>query len=344
MLFTHIVFCSASDCVSRESSPGSSFLNISFALLLGAAYIYLGATLEGLVNGAPPSWGIAFFAILLGAYRALYWIPYQLSGGRALGESSRTSLVYEVIIALMPAFAGLTLIAVPFAPLRLLFGAAVFAAISLIPLIAVKDSSENFSWSYGRSLSEFLADRHTALRIESILQGIQGAVLFLVWPLAIFLIVGSDYQLLGYILTATLVAVLFLRTFWRGFMRKTGLEHSTTAHVATSVSGWALRLFAWTPVVIFIADSYSHATAPRRTFTLDASVLEQAADSGSFVDEYTALKEIGLACGRIIIAAVFAVLLFATTLPVAFATVLIVAALASAASIILERRVAPSRY
>src|SRR3989344_8736838 len=48
------------------------------ALLAGAAYVSLGATLNNTFNGEPVGWGIAVFAILLGAYRALYWIPYQL--------------------------------------------------------------------------------------------------------------------------------------------------------------------------------------------------------------------------------------------------------------------------
>src|SRR3989344_5968135 len=93
-------------------------------ILAGIAYVYLGATLADTFNGNPAGWGIAVFALLQGAYRALYWVPYELRASTENHDRSRLPVMYEVLIALMPAFAGVTMATVEFPHLRLLFGSA----------------------------------------------------------------------------------------------------------------------------------------------------------------------------------------------------------------------------
>src|SRR3989338_11144107 len=115
---------------------GSKHSLVFGALLAGAAYVALGATLYGIIDGEPIGWGMAVFAVLLGAYRALYWIPYQLRASTEIHGRTRLPAVYEVLIALMPAFAGITMAVVPYAPLRLLFGSAVLIGMSLVPVVA----------------------------------------------------------------------------------------------------------------------------------------------------------------------------------------------------------------
>ena len=308
------------------------------ALLASAAYIYLGAALGDTLNSEPLGWGIVIFALLLGAYRAIYWIPYQLQATTDSRERFRIPIIYETVIALMPAFAGATLVLLPFAPLRLLFGAALLLIVSIIPLIYLHDAVEGFSWNYGETFQQLFAGRHRTILSSSFIQGLQGAVLFLLWPIAAFLIVGSDYETLGIVLSATLLAVMILRWFYRWFSRGTVLENSAPIHATFSVSGWILRLFAGTPFAIFFADSYSYVSEPKRAYNIDPFVFEQSADQGSFIDEYTALKEMGLALGRIFASLLFGLFLLWTTLAFAFACMLILAAIASVASVIIERR------
>ena len=121
-------------------------------------------------------------------------------------------------------------------------------------------------------------------------------------------------------------------------------EQSILVQVVFSVSGWAMRLFVGSPVGVVLADSYSHTSAGRSSHSIDAPAFEQSADQGSFVDEITALKEMGLALGRIGACAIFALLLVWTTLPIAFASMLILAGVASAVSIIMERPVVPAAF
>ena len=306
------------------------------AVVAGAAFIYLGATLSDTLNGEPIGWGIVVFAILLGAYRALYWVPYQL-GATSDGARSRLPIVYELVIAFMPAFAGATMVSFPEAPQSLLYGASVFCLLSLFPILNFEDLSERFEWGYFETFNQFYAIKHRRLLAASFTQGIQGATLFLLWPIAVYLIVGSDYQTLGAIVSATLVVSVIWRGYYRRLAQRAGIEHSTSVNVAFSVFGWMLRFFAGTPVAVFLADSYSHISSPRPAYIIDALTFEQASDSGSFIDEYTVLKEIGLALGRIGICVLFALLLGIFSIQIAFAFALILTAVASGASVIMER-------
>ena len=314
------------------------------AIMASTAYIYLGATLADTFNGNPAGWGIAIFALLLGAYRALYWVPYQLRASVDGHDRSRLPIVYEVLIALMPAFAGITMATVPDAHLRLLFGSAVLIGVSLVPIVALKDIYEKFSWHYVGSFQQLFKSRNRRILGASLGGGLQGMVLFLIWPISVFLIVGSDYKTLGAILSATFLAILLLRYLYRKFARKMQFEQSILVQVVFSVSGWAMRLFVGSPVGVVLADSYSHTSAPRSSHSIDALAFEQSADQGSFVDELTALKEMGLAIGRIGACAIFALLLVRTTLGIAFASMLILAGIASAVSIIMERPVVSTGF
>jgi len=306
-------------------------------LVAAAAYISLGATLYGTLGGEPAGWGIAVFAILLGAYRALYWVPYQLRASTEVHCRSRLPIVYEVLIAFMPAFAGITMAVVPYAPLRLLFGSAVLIGVSLVPILALRDYFERFAWNYFETFGQLFKRSNRRLLSASLNGGLQGAVLFLMWPILVFFIVGSNYKTLGAILSATFLAILLLRYMYRKIARRMKFEHSTAVNVAFSMSGWLMRLFVGSPVSVVFADSYSHISSPRGSHSIDTLAFEQSADNGSFIDEYTALKEIGLAIGRIGACVIFGFLTVWTTLPIAFASMLVLAGIASAVSIIMER-------
>ena len=98
---------------------------------------------------------------------------------------------------------------------------------------------------------------------------------------------------------------------------------------------WIARLVVATPLGVVSVDSYFYTTAPRR-LGVDALSFEQAADGATFVDEYTALKEIALGLGRIAACLFGAAVSLSISLPVAFLAVFIVAAVASGASVLLR--------
>jgi len=318
----------------RTSSRRSLVWGVVFAT---AAFVLLGATFSGTFAAISPAWGVAYFAILFGIYRALYFVPYQLIRAATPKDEFRMPVIYEILVALMPLFAGLTITTVPFGILHIVFGTATLIAFSLLPALWVTDRHERFSWPYVYTFKQILNRNHSGLVVQSFFDGLEGAALFLVWPLAIFLILGSSYGTLGVVFSLTLLFILLSRRLFRRLLSTFRIEGSVPVRVVINVSGWVMRFAAGTPVGVIVADAYSYATQHPRGTSVDPFAFEQSADRGAFVDEYTALKEIVLCVGRIAMCIVIGALALAVPLPIAFAAALALAAFASGISVMLAR-------
>ncbi|MBI2610379.1 hypothetical protein HYW60_00370 [Candidatus Kaiserbacteria bacterium] len=306
------------------------------ALTAACAFVVLGASFSGFFN-SPALWGLALFATLLGLYRALYFVPYKLvSAGPSTIAHAHT--YFEVLLALMPLFAGLTLVGTQSAPARLLFGAGAIIVLASVIAYLIPDTRERFSWPYIYTFKQLFRKKNQELVLQSLLEGMQGAALFLIWPLAIFLIVEWSYVMLGVVFSVTLLAILLMRRFYLWFSHRISVHDSPIVHTVVAVSGWIARLAAGTPVGIIIADVYSYSTLPERGTRVDPTTFEHVSDRGAFLDEYTALKEIGLALGRIMLCVLVFFLAFAFVLPVVLAIALSIAAVASGISVLVARR------
>ncbi|MEK7509335.1 MAG: hypothetical protein AAB605_01325 [Patescibacteria group bacterium] len=284
---------------------------------------------------------VAGFVVLGGIHRALYWVPYATVLERE--GTSRASFVREAAIALMPLCGGLALV-VPGGAAALFVIVVITILLSLFPLTFVREGYERFVWSFGETFAALFARANRGLLFTSFLDGVQGVTLLLFWPLAVFFIVGQSYVLLGTILSATLLITFLARRVIRRVLTALGLERSVLTLAIVVFSSWVLRLVAGTPLQVFIADVYYHGGIPARRFGIDARAFEQTADAGHFVDEYTALKEMGMALGRITACALFAVLLLFGSAPVAFGVCILAAGIAAAASVLISHRMAKSVY
>ena len=146
---------------------------VKHSLIMGAclaalSFVVLGATLTGYFS-SPLGWGLVLFGIFLGAYRALYWIPYRL---QATDVGAKQYALFELLIALMPAFAGATLATVFLSSLRLLFGAAGLMVLSIVPVLFLRDFGERFQWGYAETFQKLFDAKY---RILSCRAGALGA-------------------------------------------------------------------------------------------------------------------------------------------------------------------------
>ena len=340
---TQIITLAATPIAAAHLRRGTKHSLMWGVVFCTAGFVTLGATLSGAFS-FPPLFGLAGFAVLLGVYRALYFIPYRLIESATLKPHFHVRMVLEVLIALMPLFAGLTIAGLVDAPLRLLYGAAALFVLSLLPALFLPSMGERFSWPYTYTIAQLWKRKNHALVLHSMFDGIQGATLFIVWPLAIFLILEGSYLTLGLVFTSTLLFVMLLRKMYGWIANRLLLEESSPVHVAIAVSGWVLRLAAGSPIGIIVADVYAYAAQPARSTSADPFVFEQNADRGSFLDEYTALKEMSLALGRIMVCALLVFLAFAVPLTLVFAVSLAVSAIVSAINMVLGKRLTQGTF
>lgn len=340
---TQFITLVATPVAAAHLRRGTKHSLIWGVLFCAAAFVMLGATLSGVFSYSSLT-GLVAFSVFLGAYRALYFIPYKLIESSTPKPHFHVRALLEVLIALMPLFAGLTIAGVVDSPLRLLFGAAAFFALSMIPALFLPSLRERFSWSYTYTIAQLWRRKNHALVLHSIFDGIQGATLFLVWPLAIFLIIEGSYFTLGFIFTTTLLFVMLMRKTFGWIANRMQLQPSSPVYSFVAISGWVARLAAGTPIGIIVADVYSYGAQPANATSADPFVFEQGADRGSFLDEYTALKELALALGRIMVCAFVIFLVFSVPLTAVFAITLGISGIVSAINLILGRHLATTSF
>jgi hypothetical protein len=283
---------------------------IEAALFAALGYTMLGASLSGIWRGAYIPLALTGFAVLMGLYRAFYWLPYEaeLHESRAV----RRSTWREVFIALMPLAAGVTIMQNAEAPLWVLFTGAIMMLLSGLPLRRVRDVHEKLEWSYRRVFAEFAAAEHRDLIRGALLEGALGTALLFLWPIAIYIIVGWSYGILGLVLSASFIAAIIGRRFVRGSVRELSLHRSPVVTALLVTTPWIFRMSIASPLAVVLVDSYFYTTTPTK-LGMDPVAFEQASDAGYFLDEYTAIKEIGQAIGRLAMSLLVA--LFALILP-----------------------------
>lgn len=301
----------------RNGAKRMMVFSISF---LSLAYIGLAVSLAGLL-GESTALGFLLFSLALGAYQAMYWIPYSVEYD-AVGRNAQNFISKELLLAMMPILAGIALFDDPFAPISLLFGMVGLFMVSLLPLIHVPEQYEGFSWSFQETFGELIEPAHRHFVASSLASGFEGTLLLLFWPIAIFLILGGSFPLFGILMGFTLLVSLILKD-----AGQTAHASSPLLAAAHAASTWIIRIFVITPVSLMLVETYGSGVPGTRS---DHFATEQRGDNGSYIDELSALKEISLALGRLL-AALFAALLlgflpYDTVLPTLFLCAAIIAA------------------
>lgn len=305
----------------------------------GVAFFSLGcaslALSLGTTTGASVTLGAFAFAVCVGAYRALYWVPYRAHGAvRSLPLP--LYILTELLTTLVPFLGGIMLVS--YGAPWVLWAAAVLAALSLLSLAGSSEAHEMFAWGYTETFRRLFARENTRLVAASLIEGMEAAALFFLWPLTIFLLVGGNLFVVGAIMSATLLFSLLVRLVLHHMHARYGEPLPDYLLSAIGLSGWLLRLGVVTPIQIIAVDVFQNVANRGRLSSLDTSVFGQNADRGSFVDEYSALKEMGLAIGRVLLALFVIVIAFYMDTPHVLAMSFLVAAMLFAAHHIVARR------
>jgi len=316
---------------ARSLGHGARRALIAATIVAALAFAMLGLVFAGFLPSTYAIFGITAFALLIGLYRALYWVPYETEAHdtkkQTLGSAGQVAVVF------VPLVVGIFLASNTWAPAWLLCVAALLIVFSAMPLRRLGEVHERFSWGYRETFAELASPENRLIVRRAFFEGATGAALLFLWPIAIFLIVGWSYGMLGIIISISLLAAIFLRNIVRTFFRRVRISESGLLNSVLVISPWIFRLAVATPLGIVLVDSYFYATTPKR-LGMDPIIFDQVGDGGSFIDEYTALKEIALALGKIAMCGFAAWLALIVSLPIAFIGAFLAAALTSMLAVI----------
>jgi hypothetical protein len=243
----------------------------------------------------------------------------------------------DLNIAAMPFWGGLIVAALGFGWLFLFSIALVLFAAA--PLLWVSNRYERFSWGYGETFMQLFSARNRPIFLAYMGHGIQSGIQMVVWPLLVFLLLGGEFIALGAVAALTLFFILFLRFIAGRFIDGGSKQVLLRWGAVLSSSGWLLKIFVTSPFTIVIVDTYHGFGQVVNNISVEAMTYEQASDNGRFVDEFTALNEIALNFGRTLAIVVVGATASFGGIYIGFGAGLVVAAIASFATIKLSQRV-----
>lgn len=293
-------------------------------MLLAMSFAVLALAFAGDLGSVPL--GISLFAVCFGLYRGLYWVPYSLA--RDVQPRDHIEWI-EVAIALLPLAMGLYLTGGPESVVELLYIASAVTLVALIPIPSLSDARERFSWKYTETFHELFDARFRPLLKSSLYSGIESAALFIVWPITVFTLLDWSYPLLGVVMSLTLLFTMIARKLF-GHAIETVPQ---TVVPLIAASGWIMRLGVTGFVGAILVDTYFHTSGRSTKRGIDVHTYEHAADNNTYVDEYTALKEMGMALGRVALCLAAAGLIATLPLQHAVALGFILAAVAAGFSV-----------
>lgn len=290
-------------------------------LILATASLYL----------FPHQPGIATVAYILFAsvYRALYWVPYHVDFSKALNETMRGRQlailrnIANVVLIAVPFIGGIVIAAFGFDAVFLV--SLVFMLIALYPLRYMNHTYERFSWGYVDTFMHLFARGNRSLFLSHAANGAQGAATLVFWPIYVFTLLDERYTALGIIASLTLIVLILLQSIAGKLFDTWSHERMLVVGVVMATTGWVTKIFVQTPLQVFAADTYHSFGKTVNALSFDAATYEQSADNGRYVDEYTALKEMALAVGRIVMLLLLGVLVAFFDMRVTFVLAAIVA-------------------
>ncbi|MBU1131268.1 MFS transporter [Patescibacteria group bacterium] len=300
-------------------APGAKLMNV-FGLkrVFIASLPFLALFYGSLYFFEKDIWLFTILAIVtLTFYRMCYWVPYHTemaklsekkNRGKQMSLLSSFSSFFGIII---PVVSGFLITQFGFQPVFIIVIILVLTA--MIPLNFLPQLNEKFSWSYGRTWSEFFSGKNRKMMIAYMADGAENWIGGVLWPIFIWQLLEGKYLTVGIVTSAiTLVAVVF-KLIMGDYTDKFSKRKLMRAGSVLYSAGWIVKMFITTAFQIFLASTYHNFALIILRTPFDALVYEKAADSGHYVDEYSTLREMYHQTGRITV--IVAVLILLNYLP-----------------------------
>lgn len=248
-------------------------------------------------------------------FRLLFWLPYHVDMAKFTDKTNRgmgVSIMWatrSALSVLMPVISGLLL---KYFGFGIVFYIAIVIYISsLIPYIKLPRTKERYSWGYFETWKHFFSKNNRKLVLANIANGAENTVGLIIWPIFIWQLFEGDYLKVGAVSSLIVLVSIVLQLVVGKYTDKFDKRKMIHWGSAFYAFGWIAKVFVLSPFHVFIVGAYHGFAGIFKDTPFDALVYELMADRGHFVDEYTALKEMAIQIGKVLM--LVAVLIVATT-------------------------------
>lgn len=277
----------------RRALQTSTFLGAGYYLLL-----YF-------INSQNAKFILPLMVLAIATWRIFYWVPYHVdftkfSGkrnkGRGVGLMEATLGIIGVITPILAGF-----IITRFSYDVLFFLGVFLYLLSLIPFLTIPHTKEKFSWNLKKTWQQFFKKEHQKTLVSFVAIGAETSIGGIVWPIFILLLLKGDLLKVGMISTLVVGVTVVLQVSIGKIIDKKWKKKRVLKYGSLFCAlGWLLKIFIGTSFQLFLIDSFHKLTNVFFKVPFDSVTYEIAADQGHYMDEFTVLKEMSIALGRVL--------------------------------------------
>jgi len=245
---------------------------------------------------------LAYFFVNI--YKAMYWVPYHTSfasfshSGRRGRQMALLTLVSDTIQIFVPLVSSFLIVTFGFNYLFILV--LIIQILSVVPLITLPAVNESFTWSTRKTVQEVFAKKNRTMFWAYFGDGMQSMVGSVIWPIFIWLLFNESYESVGLVTALVILVSMILRLVIGDLTDKYDQNKILRAGTVLYSIGWLFKIFVATAFHVFIISAYHNLAAIIMRTPFDASMYDQSADWGHFMDEYTVVREMTLNIGRVV--------------------------------------------
>ncbi|MFC1678481.1 MFS transporter [Patescibacteria group bacterium] len=242
--------------------------------------------------------------IMVTLFRTFFWLPFHTDLAKFTDKKNRgksVSLMWATssfLGVIMPVIAGFLIGTLGYNFVFIL--AIMIYLASLIPFTALPRTKERYSWGYLETFKQFLAKKNRKLVLANMANGAENCIGIIIWPIFIFQLLKGNYFAVGaissLIVFTTVILQLLVGKYTDIFDKRKMIHWGSILYA----SGWLAKVFVLTSFQIFIVGTYHNFTQIFKDTPFDALNYELLADHGHYVDEFTAIKEIAVQLGKVL--------------------------------------------
>lgn len=249
---------------------------------------------------------LPIFAAFVILFRVFHWVPYHVDFTKFThsGERGRdVSLTFATIAFLGvigPLLAGFIITNAGYDVLFMV--AIILLVIATISYGFVPEVKEKFEWGFGETLSNLFSKQYRHIAFGEFANGAEVVVTLIAWPIFLYEILEGNVLEIGAVSTIIVAFTIVIQLLLGKYLDRGNGNKEKTLKVGSLLYaiGWIVKIFVLSTVQVFFVGLYHNITKIFTKTPYSAILYDMSADQGSYVDEFTVLREIASHTGRVV--------------------------------------------
>jgi len=264
-------------------------------------------------------------------FKVFHWVPYHVdftvftTNGERGRDVSLILATHEFMGMVGPALAGYIIVMSGYESLFMV--AMALLLIATITYLFVPAIEEQFTWSFKETFSNLFSERFRNVFIGEVGNGAEVVVTLVAWPIFLYEVLNQNVLEVGFLSAVIVAATIILQLMVGKYLdTQKGSKRVTLRRGSIFYAiGWIIKIFVVSATQVFLVGLYHNIARIFTQTPLNAKLYDMSGEQGSYVDEFTVIKEIASAMGRMLALAIMLVL----TLYVSVAWTFVVGAIAA---------------